>query len=129
MATAAGFFPPVVPLPIGDATLPGPDRATITLEIDPQGFLVRGNVRFADDSAAATAADTIARVRLELLSDRWAKIGLGRAGMLNALEGLSIVRTGRRLAFATSISTADARVLLSLVANLVTNYFAALIEP
>ena len=128
MATAAGFFPAEIPLPVGGATLPGPDRATITLEIDPQGFLVRGNVRFADDSAAATAADTIARVRVELLADRWTKIGLGRAGALNALKGLSIQRTGRRLAFATSVSIADARVLLTLVANLVNNYFVALQE-
>ncbi len=129
MATASGFFPPVIPLPIGGASLPGPDRATITLEIDLSGFQVAGNVRFADAAAATTAAEVIERVRVELLADRWTKIALGRAGALNALTGLSIQQTGRRLAFATSISTADARVLLQLVANLVSNYFAALRDP
>ena len=61
--------------------------------------------------------------RLELLGDRWTAIALGQAGARNALEGLSIVRTGRRLAFATSISIADARAFLTVVATLVDTYF------
>jgi len=129
MVTVGGRFPAVVPLPVGGASLPGPDRLTITLEIAANGFLVNGSVRFSDEAAAISAAATIAQLRTELLGDTLTRIGLGRAGVLNALKGLSIVRTGRRLSFATSISTGDGRVLLMLVANLVTNYFASLDGP
>ncbi len=130
MATASGIFPRSLPIPYGSGgDLPGPDRATVTLELDPQGFLVRGNVRFPDESAAATAADLIMRLRLQILDDRVTAFALGQAGALNAIKGLSIERTGRRLAFATSISVADARNFLTVVATMVDGYFASRRAP
>lgn len=130
MATASGIFPRSLPIPYGSGgDLPGPDRATVTLELDPQGFLVRGNVRFPDESAAATAADLILRLRLQILDDRVTAFALGQAGALNAIKGLTIERTGRRLAFATSISVADARNFLTVVATMVDGYFASRRPP
>jgi len=125
MVTAAGMFPAQIGLPIGGATLPGPDAATVTLELDPAGFVVKGNLRFSDESAAATAADALARVRAELLDDRLASMALRQFRAYNAVNGLSVKRTGRRVAFATSISTADGQALLQLVTNLLTNHFEA----
>ncbi|MBK9035886.1 MAG: hypothetical protein IPL61_32325 [Myxococcales bacterium] len=130
MVTASGIFPATLPIPYGaGGDLPGPDRVTVTLELDARGFLVRGNVRFADDGAAATAADLIERLRVEILGDRWTALALGQAGALNAIKGLSIQRTGRRLAFATSISVSDARAFLTLVATMVDTYFTTRRPP
>ncbi|MEZ4403906.1 MAG: hypothetical protein R3B06_28035 [Kofleriaceae bacterium] len=130
IATAAGVFPARLPIPYGSgADLPGPDRATVTLEIDARGFHVAGNVRFPDEAAAAAAADTIARLRAEILDDTVTAFALGQAGALNAIKGLTLQRTGRRLAFATSLSIRDARALLVVVATLVDTYFKAAAPP
>lgn len=130
MATAAGVFPARLPIPYGSGgDLPGPDRATVTLELAATGFLVGGHVRFPDEAAAATAHDLIARLRDELLGDRFTAFALGRIGVLNAIKNLSIHRTGRRLAIETSISTRDARELLAVVATLVETYFTRAGSP
>jgi hypothetical protein len=130
MATASGIFPRTLPIPYGSGgDLPGPDRATVTLELVTDGFLVRGNVRFPDESAAATAADLILRLRLQILDDRVTAFALGQAGALNAIRNLTIERTGRRLSFATSISVSDARNFLTVVATMVDGYFASRRPP
>lgn len=124
MATASGVFPPRLPIPYGSGgDLPGPDRATVTLELAATGFLVGGHVRFPDEVAAATAADLIMRLRDEILADRFTGFALRRIGAMNAIQNLSIHRTGRRLAIETSISTRDARELLAVVATLIDTYF------
>ena len=118
--------------PAGDQRALAPDevdyvaRARTTAHTLYEGVRVAHRscgIALAETFGLATAADLIGRLRLELLGDRWTAIALGQAGARNALEGLSIVRTGRRLAFATSISIADARAFLTVVATLVDTYF------
>ncbi len=129
MVTAAKMFPKQIPLPLGVGSLPGPDSGTVTLELDPHGFIVKGNLRYADEPTAATAADAIARVRTELLDDRMISLALRQFRAYNAIDGLSVKRTGRRVAFATSISTADGQALMELATNLVVNAFPSTAPP
>lgn len=123
MVTAGGIFPARIDLPLVDVDIPGPERATLTLTVDPAGFVVRGSLRYRDEGAAATAADALVRAQRELTGSTLARLALGTARAWNAVHGLTVQRTGARVAFATSISTGDAQVLLARVADLVASHF------
>lgn len=123
MLTAGGMFPARIDLPLVDVDLPGPQRATLTLTVDPAGFVVRGSLRYPDEGAAATAADALVRAQRELTSSTLARLALGTARAWNAVHGLTVQRTGARVAFATSISTGDGRVLLARIADLMAAHF------
>lgn len=124
MMTASNMFGDSIALVgAGGASIPAPEQATLTLEVVPKGFLVRGNLRYTDDSAAATAHDAIVRLRVELLDQYGSVPLLGGMPLLTVLRGLDIQRTGRRLAFASSASIADGRGLLELVGSLVKSHF------
>ena len=123
MLTASGMFPARIDLPMADVDLPGPQRATLTLTIDPAGFVVRGNLRYASEGAAATAADALVRAQRELTERALARFTLGQVKAWNAVRGLTVQRTGARVAFSTSISTGDGRVLLARVADLLASRF------
>jgi hypothetical protein len=123
MVTAAGMFPARVDLPLVAVRVPSPQRATLTLTVDRDGFVVRGNLRYPDERAAAAAADALVRAQRELMDSTLARIALKTARALNAVRGLTVQRTGSRVAFSTSISTGDARVLLARVADLVASHF------
>jgi hypothetical protein len=124
MLTVANMFGSSIPLMgAGGASIPAPEQATLTLEVVPKGFLVRGNLRYADESAAATAHDAIARLRVEMLDQYGSVPLLGGMPLLTVLRGLDLQRTGRRLAFASSASIADARGLIELAGSLVKSHF------
>lgn len=124
MVTAANMFGDEIPMVgVAGASIPAPEQATITLEIVVDGFLLRGNLRYPDDSAAATAQDAIERLRLDLMNDRASRFVLERVGAVNPLRNLTLKRTGRRVAFSTSASIAEARAILAVVAQFVTAHF------
>jgi hypothetical protein len=107
----------------GGATIPAPEQATLTLEIVVDGFQLKGNLRYADDSAAATAQHAIGRFRDDILDDMASRFLLERIGAVNPLENLSMRRTGRRVAFSTSASIAEARAMLAVVTTFMTAHF------
>lgn len=123
MVTAGGMFPATVDLPMIDVDVPGPDRATLTLTVDDKGFVVRGNLRYPDETTAATAADALTRAQRTLLDSPLAALALRTARGWNAVKGLSVTRSGARVSFATSISIGDGRVLLARVTALVEAHF------
>ena len=51
------------------------------------------------------------------------RAALKRASAYNAVKGLTLERTDRRVAYATSVSIADARVISAMGTLLVTQYF------
>jgi hypothetical protein len=46
-----------------------------------------------------------------------------RTSALNLIKGLSVVRSGRRVAYATSMSISDGRALLAVAAQMVADYY------
>lgn len=123
MLTAAGMFPALLDLPLVDVDIPGPERATLTLTVDPAGFIVRGSLRYADAAAAATAADRIVRAQKALSDSTLARLALSTARAWNAVRGLTVRPTGARVAFSTSISAGDGQVLLARLTDLVEAHF------
>ena len=55
-------------------------------------------------------------------SENLDKVLISAEHLLNLIKGLSAVRTGSRVAYATSVSISDARELLSVAAQMVADY-------
>jgi hypothetical protein len=110
------------------ASIPGPQRMTIALEVVAQGFIVRGNLRFASEADAAELVESVTRARQRALDSTVLSGLLRRSRVLNAVKGLSLDRRGARVSYATSLSVADAQGLLALAAQTLDVYFRAAAE-
>jgi hypothetical protein len=103
--------------------LPSPERMTLSLELDRQGFKVRGNLRFRSDADAVSFVERVETARATALGSAVHRLALGRVKALNAVSGLTLARTGKRVSYATSISIADARILMTAGTTMIGGYF------
>ncbi len=113
---------------LGITEVTAPERITLSLLLDPQGFVIKGNLSFADAAQAEQFVTLLEGARTTALDTAVYKIPLKRARAYNAVVGLTLTRTGRRVAYATSVSIADGRALLEAGADLVAAYFEAKTE-
>src|SRR5262249_53892029 len=109
---------------LGVKTIPMPDRVSVAMELVTQGWLVRGNLRFAreSDAVAFVRAATTAQQRVK--DSRLLAVPLQQQHVYNAITGLSLQGTGVRVSYATSISIADARLLFAATATALDDYFS-----
>ena len=111
MLTAAGLIDEIN-LP-GIFEAPAPDQLTMALDIDPKGFLVRGSLTFASAEQAKVFLDAAARFQSTFADSRLGQALLRKFYVYNVVAGLTLAQTEARLSYATSISVADARVILA----------------
>jgi len=123
-ATAKAKRYKVPDLGFGITSVPAPERLTLSLEIQPQGFVVRGHVRFATEADAVEAERSALAVRAQIEGSRMFQALLRRSRVLNAVKGLTLARSGKRISYATSISIADARQLMTYAAQMVRDWYA-----
>jgi len=116
-------LPDGMDIALGVTSIPMPDRVSLAMELVKQGWLVRGNLRFADEKAAAEFCTTVEGVRQRVVETAVLAEPLRRQHMLNAIQGLSLQRAGVRVSYATSISIADARALLAAAAATLDQYY------
>jgi hypothetical protein len=135
LVVTAGFQPSRRPLPpgadimLGVKSVPMPDRVSVAMELVTQGWLVRGNLRFARESDATELVTAVATAQQRVKDSRLLAVPLKQQHVYNAIIGLSLQRTGVRVSYATSISIADARVLLAATATALDDYFAKPAAP
>lgn len=110
---------------LGVTSLPAPERMTLSLEIDRTGFQVKGHLKFATEDDAVSFVEKTEAAREAALESAAHTMVLKRAKVWNALKGLSMVRTDRRVSYSTSLSIADARVMSTAGILLVAEYFKA----
>jgi hypothetical protein len=128
MAALAGRYQ-LPDMGVGVTSLPAPDRITLALEIDKHGFVLRGNLHFASDADAKEMTASLTSIHDQVVASNLLQTVLGHAHLLNLVKGLSAVRTGRRVAYATSVSISDARELMSVAAQMVADYYAGQRAP
>ncbi|MBX3160778.1 MAG: hypothetical protein KF773_32735 [Deltaproteobacteria bacterium] len=110
---------------LGVAKFPTPTRISVAAELDPQGWLVRGNMKFAS-AAEATEFVTAALAVQERINDsRILQAALGKSAA-NVVRNLSLARTGERVSYGTSISIADMRAIMAVAAAQLDRHFAGL---
>ena len=96
---------------LGITEVAAPERMTMTLEIDPKGFKVKGNMKFRSEAEAESFVTGAQSARQTALDTEAFSFLLKRAKAYNAIKGLSLRRTDTRVAYSTTISIAAARVL------------------
>ena len=115
-------LPPKIGIP-GILSLRTPKRATMTMEIVKHGFLVRGTLVFANEADAKKFFVEGTKSRDALVKNFAGRLLLKRMKAFNAVKGLSLVRKGTLVTYATSISIADARRLFGFAATWAKNTF------
>jgi hypothetical protein len=98
---------------LGVDSLPVPQRLSLAMELVPQGWLLRGNIVFANEADAAELAASIGQLQQSLLGSRLLSALLAKQHVLAVVKNLSVARAGARISYATSMSIADARAVLT----------------
>ncbi len=107
---------------LGIQTLPTPDRISLAMELVKQGWLVRGNMRFLSEKNAIEFVGAAEAVRDRVGDSTAIQMIIGKP-LGRVVKNLSFARTGGRVSYATSISIADARAILAVVAQQLDGYF------
>jgi len=108
---------------LGLTALPGPERVSIAVELDPKGWRVRGNIKLASEADAAELVRALQQAQQRVKDSRVLSAVLRTQHVYNAITGLSLARSGDRVSYATSVSIADARAVLAAAAASLDQYF------
>jgi hypothetical protein len=100
-------------LGLGVESIPAPERATVAMELVKQGWVVRGNVKFASEAEAEEFATSVQTVRQRVADSSLFQSLLKRGNALNA----------------TSLSIKDAQALLAVAATMLDQYFGRTSNP
>jgi hypothetical protein len=114
---------PGMAIALGISSIPTPERASAAMELVAQGWLVRGNLRFASDADAAEFVTSIQRVQLRITGNRVLQLAIGKR-FVRVITSFAFARNGPRVSYASSISIADARALLAAATKQVDQYFS-----
>ena len=107
---------------LGITTVPTPDRVSLAMELVTQGWLVRGNMRFATDKEALEFITVVESAKQRVADSRALQMVMGKP-LARVIANLSFARTGGRVSYATSISIADARAILAMTAQQLDQYY------
>jgi hypothetical protein len=107
---------------LGVKAFPTPERISAALELVKQGWLVRGNMRFASDADAAEFVAAAQQVQQRIAASTVHQLALGKPAA-RVIGNLSFAQTGPRVSYTTSISIADFRAIIAVAAQQLESYF------
>lgn len=107
---------------LGVSGFPTPERISVALELVKQGWLVRGNMRFASEADAGEFVTAAEAVRQRIAQSTVHQLALGKP-VARVITNLSFARSGQRVSYATSISISDFRAILKVAAQQLESYF------
>jgi hypothetical protein len=87
-----------------------------------QGWLMRGNLRFASEADAAELVASVQRVQQRIADSRAIQLVIGKP-IARVIANLAFARNGVRVSYATSVSIADARAILAAAAQQLDTYY------
>ncbi|HEY0255253.1 MAG TPA: hypothetical protein VGC41_27180 [Kofleriaceae bacterium] len=110
-------------LGLGVRSLPVPQRISLAMELVKQGWLIRGNIVFANEKDATELVTTLEAVKTQITDSHILSGLLRKQHLLNVVTGLTLARSGGRVSYATSISISDARAILDAASQALGGYF------
>jgi len=110
-------------LGLGVRSIPTPDRISLAMELVPQGWLVRGNMRFISEADASELLASVQQMQQRIADSRAIQLVIG-APIAHVIASLAFARNGVRVSYASSISIADARAILAATAQQIDQYFS-----
>jgi hypothetical protein len=108
---------------LGIKSVTTPDRVTLAMELDKNGWHVAGNMRFTSDASAASFITAAESAKQRIADSRALQLAMGKP-VARVIANLRFARTGPRVSYTTSISIADARMILAVAAQQLDTYFA-----
>ena len=111
-------------LGLGVSSIPRPERASLAVELVAQGWLVRGNLRFASDADASGFVAAVRQIQHSIADSRAIQLLLGKP-IGRVIAALAMAQNGPRVSYATAVSIADARGILAFAAQQIDDYFRA----
>jgi hypothetical protein len=109
-------------LGLGIPSIPTPERVSLAMELVKQGWLVRGNMRFASEADATELVAAVQRFQQRIADSHAIQLVIGKP-IARVVANLAFARAGPRVSYATSISIADARAILAVAALQLDQYF------
>ncbi|HET7504383.1 MAG TPA: hypothetical protein VFK02_25350, partial [Kofleriaceae bacterium] len=107
---------------LGISSVPTPERVSLAMELVKQGWLVRGNLRFASEADAAELVASVQRFQQRVADSHAIQLVIGKP-LVHVIGNLAFARNGPRVSYATSISIADARAILAAAGVQLDQYF------
>ncbi|MGE0870005.1 MAG: hypothetical protein AB7P03_15685 [Kofleriaceae bacterium] len=107
---------------LGVKTVATPERISLAMELVKQGWLVRGNMRFASESDALEFIRVAESARQQVANSRAFQLALGKQ-VTRVIKNLSFAHSAGRVSYATSVSIADARAILDVIAQSLDRYY------
>jgi len=108
---------------LGVKSVTTPDRISLAMELVKQGWLVHGNMSFTSAPAAADFIAAVETAKQRVADSRALQLAMGKP-VARVIANLRFARTGPRVSYSTSISIADARLILAVAAQQLDTYFA-----
>ena len=99
-----------------------PERVSLAMELVKQGWLVRGNMSFVSEDAAAAFITAAEGAKQQIANNRGLQLAMGKP-VARVIANLRFARTDARVSYTTSISIADARTILAAAAAQLDAYF------
>jgi hypothetical protein len=113
----------VLPLP-GAAPLPAPERLTMAVHFDERGLVLTGAAVFPADGEAAAFVRAVEGLRRDVLGSLTQRLVLRSLHAEGLVTRLSLARQGGFVTFSTSLSNADALLMLEQAALWAQQLFA-----
>jgi hypothetical protein len=107
---------------LGISSIATPDRASLAMELVPQGWLVRGNLRFLSEADAIELVAAVQQVQQRIAGSYVLQLAVGKR-LAHVIASLAFARNGVRVSYATSMSIADARAILAAAGKHIEQYF------
>lgn len=120
-------LPPGGDFGLGISSFPMPERISVAAEIVKQGWLVRGNLRFATARDAAEFVKTALAVKQRIDDSTALQLAIGKP-ISRIIKNLSFATAGERASYATSVSISDMQAVLAVATQLVDAHFAAAVS-
>ena len=107
---------------LGLGSVPTPERISLAGDLVPPGWPVRRHLRFASDAAAAELVTAVQKIQQRVADSYAIRLVLGKP-VARVIANLAFARNGARVSYATSMSIADARALLTFASLQLDQYF------
>ncbi|MGE3456634.1 MAG: hypothetical protein AB7O24_16100, partial [Kofleriaceae bacterium] len=107
---------------LGIKTVAMPIRISLAMELVKQGWLIRGNMSFNSEAEAVELVRVAEAARQQVVDSSMMQRLIGKQ-VTRVIKNLSFARTGGRVSYATSVSIADARAILAVIAQYLDGYY------
>jgi len=109
-------------LGLGLTSIPTPDRASIAMELVPQGWLLRGNLRFTSEADAIELVAAVQQAQQRIAGSYLLQLAIGKR-FARVIGSLAFARNTARVSYAAAMSIADARAILAAAGKHLDQYF------